>query len=278
MRECRFSRLIALCLVLIMAAACNFTPERSSTVTSPALETPAAAASPQVVENATATVQTQDMTSAPAENETSATVTVPDPLDNLLEMRSIKISLSGVHADGTSRSIDVEIDSTGNMHLQYTRPIPASEGLPEGITLPEIVPSYEVYVIDGKAFAPSESDPTWVDNPVDADFIPVLSGQMHGLDGFTTWLDLLPAGSLQPAGNETVGGFSTDKYSISGLVDGQQISGMLWYDPQTHALVKAEMHIPASLNSDPANPESGEILITLAAEKAEIPPITLPSN
>jgi hypothetical protein len=203
---------------------------------------------------------------------------VPDPLNNLLEMRSVKINLTGLRPDGTSRSIQVEIDAIGNMHLRYTLPGINAENLPEGTDLSGAPSGYEIYVIDGKAYAPSESDPTWVTNPVDSDYAPVLKSQMHGLEGFTTWLDILPTGSLQAAGNETLGGFSTDKYTVIGMVDGQQITGMLWYDPQTHSLVKADLHIPAILNSDPANPESGEFLITLVAEKAEIQPVTLPSK
>jgi hypothetical protein len=75
-----------------------------------------------------------------------------------------------------------------------------------------------------------------------------------------------------------VGGFTADKYTVSGVVSEQTISGALWYDPASHALVKAELHVPAALNSNPEAPESGEFVITLNAEKAEIAPITLPAQ
>ena len=266
MRRADISKFFALCLVVLTITACRSTSDL------PVIS------SPQVTQNPAATDQAQVPENTATASEVSAAVTVPDPLNNVLDLRSVKINLTGLRPDGTSRSIVVEIDALGNMHLQYTQPRINPADLPEGTDLSAVAIGHEVYVIDGKAYSPSESDPAWVTNPADPDYVPVLKSQMHGLEGFTTWLDILPAGSLQAAGNETLGGFSTDKYTVLGVVDGQQITGMLWYDQQTHSLVKAELHIPAILNSDPENPESGEYLITLAAEKAEIPPVTLPSN
>jgi hypothetical protein len=266
MRKNFVSCLIAPCLVIFVAAACRFTDNLPAIFSPRATENPATLGQPQEAESTTSA------------SETSTTGTAPDPLGNLLQMRSVRIDLTGLRPDGTSRSIQVEIDNIGNMHLQYTLPGITIADLPEGIDLSGVRTGYQIYVINGKAYAPSESDPNWVTNPVNTDYVPVLSSQMHGLEGFTTWLDILPTGSLQAAGNETLGGFSTDKYSVNGIVDSQQITGILWYDTETHALVKAELHIPAILNSDPANPESGEFLVTLDAEKAEITPVTLPSN
>lgn len=266
MRSAYFSTLVASCLLIFALSACNANSDQLTI------------SSPKLTQNAAATDQPQAAANTDSASEGSAPVIEPDPLNNLLELRSVNITLTGLRPDGTSRSIQVEIDALGNMHLQYTLPGINPADLPEGTDLSGVSSGHEIFVIDGKAYAPSESDPTWVNTTVDPDYMPMLKSQMHGLDGFTTWLDILPTGSLQPAGSESLGGFSTDKYTVLGVVDGQQITGMLWYDSQTHSLVNAELHIPAVLNSDPANPESGEYLITLAAEKAEIPPVTLPSQ
>jgi hypothetical protein len=264
MRRATFSTLVASCLLIFAVSACNSNSDQ------PVIS------SPQLTQNAAATDQPQTAENTAAASEASAPVIEPDPLNNLLELRSVKITLTGLRPDGTSRSIQAEIDALGNMHLQYTLPAINPADLPEGTDLSEVSFGHEIVVIDGKAYAPSESDPAWGSNPVNPDYVPVLKSQMHGLEGFTTWLDILPAGSLQAAGSETLGGFSTDKYTVLGVVGGQRLTGSLWYDSQTHSLVKAELHIPAILNSDPANPESGEYLIILVAEKAEIPPVTLP--
>lgn len=266
MTRAHLSTLVVSCLLIFALSACNSSPDQPVT------------SLPQVAQNAAATDQPQEATNTAAASEASTPVTVPDPLNNLLELRSVKITLTGLRPDGTSRSIQVEIDALGNMHLQYTSPGINPADLPEGTDLSGISFGHEIIVIDGKAYSPSESNPAWVTNPVDLNYVPVLKGQMHGFEGFTTWLDILPTGSLQPAGNETLAGFSTDKYTVLGMVDGQQVTGVLGYDSQTHSLVMAELHIPAILNSDPANPESGEYLITLVAEKVEIPPVTLPSQ
>jgi hypothetical protein len=265
MRKAYLSILAAFCLFIFALSACKSTHDQ------PVIS------SPGVAQDAAATDQPQIADTA-AVSEASTLITVPDPLNNLLELRSVKITLKGLRPDGSSRSIQVEIDALGNMRLQYTLPAINPVDLLEGTDLSGISFGHEIYVIDGKAYLPSESDPAWGSNPVDPDYIPVLKSQMHGLDGFTTWLDILPTGSLQAAGNETLGGFSIDKYTVLGKVEGQQVTGSLGYDSQTHSLVMAELHIPAVLNSDPANPESGEYLITLVAEKADIPPVTLPSN
>ena len=273
-----FSTLTAFCLIIFLAAACTLTPKPTTLPAPSSTENPAAAASPLETENSTATEETLVTESTAAANEPSAAAAAPDPLNNLLEMRSVKIHLAGLRPDGTSRSIEVEIDAAGNMHLQYTLPAINPADLPEDTNLSTDPTRYEIYVIDGNAYAPSDSDPSWTTNPVDTQYADVLSSQMHGLEGFTTWLDMLPAGSLQAAGSEEVGGFATDKYTVTGTVDSQTISGSLWYDPATHSLVKAELHVPAALNSDPEKPERGEYLITLTTEKAEVTAVALPAN
>ena len=272
MRRNLYSLLAAASFLLFLITACGGaagTPTPSTALETEVPET--LVNTPEVVETE-APIQTQE----PA--GTVEAQPIPDPLNNLLGLRSVKISLNGSRTGGGNRSIVVEIDQAGNMHISYSMPAVTVKEMPEGLILPEGDIQYEVYVIDGSAYAPSEEDPAWTTTPVSADYVVELLSQMHGLEGFTLWLDMLPAGSLEAAGGEETGGFTTDKYAVSGAVSGQLITGALWYDQASHALVKAELHVPASLDSDPAEPESGEIVITLNAEKAEISPINLPSN
>jgi hypothetical protein len=274
MRRSFFSTLFAICLISFAAAACSFLPTKSPGLTNG----PDTTVPPQITEESASIPPAEEVASTAIPVDSSITVIVPDPLNNLLELHSVKITLAALRPDGTSRSIQVEIDDVGNMHLQYTLPAINISDLPENLDFSEVQTGYEIFMIDGKAFSPSESDQSWLTNPVNTDFAPVLSSQFHSLEGFTTWLDMLPAGSLQATAGETVGGFSTDKYLINGTIGGQQITGALWYDQPTHSLVKAELHIPGVLDSSPENPETGEILITLTAEKTQIPLVSLPPN
>lgn len=199
-----------------------------------------------------------------------------DPLERLLGMRSIQFNLTALQPDGTSRSVQGEIDSTGNMHLKLHSPVSLPPDLPEKFSptlkLPE---ESELYVVDGKAYQPDDQNPAWMTTPVAEDYIVVLSNLLHGPNGPGLWLDILPAGSLQSAGRETVGGFAADKYTVNGTVHGQKITGSLWYE--SHALVQVELHIPAAL-LDPTKPAAqGERKITLEAQKASVPPVILPT-
>lgn len=230
------------------------------------------------IENTPASGQVVPTQSGGTEPTLAAIGSVPDPLDNLIQLRSISITLTGLQPDGSKQSILVEIDAEGSMHVIYSMPPVTGGELPEGADLTGLPANYEVYVIGGSAYAPSDSDPSWTANPFAVDYSSTLSDQVHELDGFTTWLDLLPKGSLKDSGIESIGGFSTNKYSVDGRINGQQVTGMLWYDSQTHSLVQAELHVPAVLDSNPDKPENGEIVITLSARQVEIAPIVLPAK
>lgn len=199
-----------------------------------------------------------------------------DPLERLIAMDSIKFNLTALQPDGTSRSVQGEIDSTGNMHLKLHSPVLLPPDMPEKFSptlkLPE---DSELFVVGGKAYQPDEQNPSWMTTPVSEDYIVVLSNLLHGQNGPGFWLDILPDGSLQSAGHETVGGFEADKYIVNGTVHGQKITGSLWYE--SHTLVRVELHIPAAL-LDPNKPAvQGERKITLEAQKASVPPVVLPT-
>ncbi len=200
----------------------------------------------------------------------------PDPLNDLLLLRSVRITLTSQRPNESLKTIAVEIDSYGNMHIRYDMPVIITEQLPPGLNVSKPVSSYEVYVIDEKAFMPSETNPDWRLNPIASKYSSSLSDQMHSLDGFVLWLDILPKGSLEYSGSESLGGFSANRFTINGLIIDQYVTGMLWYDNLTNALVKAELHVPANLDHTGGEPVDGEIFIQLDAERAEIPPVKLP--
>lgn len=273
MRGVSLSKWFSLCLVVILASACQSSANSSKGTAVSTLSASAATTEPTQGETAT-----QEELVTEAEVDEIATQPLPDPLENLLALRPVKINLSASLPDGTSRSMDVEIDPAGNMVIHVTHPPITSVDLPEEITLTQDNIAYEVYVIDGLVYTPSKDDPDWRNNPVEMDYYVTLSEQMHGFEGFTAWLDMLPAGSLQATDAEAIGGFSTSTYLLNGIVGGQTITGALWYDQTSHALVKAELHVPAVLASNPETPESGEILITLLAENTDVAPVSLPSE
>jgi hypothetical protein len=199
-----------------------------------------------------------------------------DPLERLLEMRSIQFTLAALQPNGAARSVQGEIDSRGNMHLQLHDLVALPADLPEKFSATSLITEdYELYVVDGKTYQPDDRNPAWMTTPLAEDYVVALSHQLHGPNGPGLWLNILPAGSLQPAGGETVGGFAADKYTVNGTVHGQKITGALWY--AAHALVQVELHIPAGL-LDPTQPAvQGELKITLETQKADIAPMTLPS-
>ncbi len=133
-------------------------------------------------------------------------------------------------------------------------------------------------MIGDKAYSPNDQDPTWRTTPFDDAYPASLSLELHRWESPAFWLNVLPAGSIQPAGSESVGGFTADKYTVHGTVNGQTITGTLWEEPQADALVQAELHIPAALLSAPSQPQAGEMLITLKAHKADIAPAVLPAQ
>lgn len=262
--------LAAILLVLLVVSACQSTTEGPSPSPTPLT----------AVEAETTTSPSEDL--APTETASSPSPSLeteaPDPLNRLLELRSVSLLLTGTRPDGALRSIAVQTDAVGNQQVVFTSPAFNPSETLEGLTLPEGDRRYEVYVIENKAYAPSDTDPGWMTQPTSEDYFPQLSSQMHNLEGFTTWLDLLPNGSLLPAGTEETGGFQSDKYEVSGLIDDQAVTGFLWYDQASHSLIKAEIRVPAILDSGLLEPAEGDILITLSAENKVIPPITLPEG
>jgi hypothetical protein len=268
----RPQRFVCLLLAWILLLSCSWLPLPAG-VTPPPVNAPKQATGEATRASSQAVPGAETVT--PGIEETGTTE--PDPLDRLLAMRSIKFNLTSLKWDGSSHSIDVEIDSAGNMHVKHSPPVIDPALLPNGFDPKMLPPSHEVYVVDGKAYHLSEQNPDWITTPVYENYIQMLAQEMHGPDGPAIWLDMLPAGSIHAAGKDNVGGFGADKYTVNGQIDGQSISGTIWFEPQADALVQAELHIPASLLSDPTQPQKGELKISLNAQKANVPLVSLPA-
>jgi hypothetical protein len=270
---------LTLLLFWMVSLACGFQYNFGSSGTS----TPAPSSTQQLTgKTGISQPSVSTGTDQPAGGEMTATavddLTQPDPLDHLLGMHSIKFDLITTRPDGTIRSLDGEIDSTGNMHLIFGYKGFDLSGTPKGFDPKALPDSAEMYVIDGKAYQLDEQNPDWSTIPIDENYGQTLSQELHGMEGPALWLNILPAGSIQPAGQENIGGFAADKYTVDGLVDGQKISGTLWEEPKTDALVQAELHVPAALLSSPDKPMNGELKVNLQAQKADVTPVTLPSS
>jgi hypothetical protein len=212
----------------------------------------------------------------PAADNSQADVTQPDPLDHLLALHSVQIDLGITRPDGSSRSIQISTDKSGNMDLKFKESAPDASNLPKGFDLQAIKTDSELLAVGGKAYVRSDQDPNWMSTPVDDAYPQTLAQELHGMDGPALWLNLLPDGSIQPAGQDTVGGFAVDKYTVYGKVENQVISGTLWEEPQSDALVQAELHVPGALMSPPDQPQPGELKILIKAQKADVPLVVLP--
>ena len=263
-----FHFLLVMLAIYLTSLACtlpiNLGSSNKSTVGAQATVQPTNIENPQQLQS------TNSPTNTPSNNT--------DPLDHLLDLHSVQFTFTILRIDGSSRSINAQIDSVGNMHVTIGYSGYTLGQLPENYDIKSMPASSDVYVIDGKMYIPSKQDPNWMNNPIQQDFKQYLSTWLHGSEGPALWLEILPTGSITKAGNETVGGFAAVKYLVNGSVANQVISGTLWEDPQTDALVQADLHIPGPFLSTPDKPQSGELKISLTAQKINIPPISLPAG
>jgi len=214
---------------------------------------------------------------APAPVSTDIPTPVPGPLDWLLALRSVKIEQSTTFPNGNTYSYVIEIDSTGNMRITENKPVVMYTGdLPKNtnIDISKFNGAETLYVIDGKAYEPDNFDLGWRTTPVDDDYVQTLSGILNGADGPGLWLDILTDDAFTTAGNENVGGFDTNKYNVNGQFNGQTISGTVWFEPKTDALIKAELTVPAAL-MNPSD-QTGIYKITLDTQQTAIETVTLP--
>jgi hypothetical protein len=250
--------------ILLAILACNFFQQpATNTLPSPV---PGNSSEPA------STIEATEVQSASDESTPDA----PDPLDYLLNLRSIQINMTALYPDKTSNSVQGEIDAAGNLHLRFIPANIAPPDVTQNLEVPALPHDFEVYVVDGTDYQLNSEDNRWSAGPEPIDYWMKLSEQLHGPEGPGLWLDTLPKGSLQSAGEETVGGFTTQKADVNGAVAGQTITGSLWFDEESQALIQVELHIPAELLNAAGEPAQGELKIMLKAQKADIPAINVP--
>jgi hypothetical protein len=162
------------------------------------------------------------------------------------------------------------------MDLKFNESALEMTDMPKGFDPKALKSDSELLVVGGKAYLSNDQDPTWMSTPVEDNFPQTFAQELHGMESPALWLNMLPDSSIQPAGKDNVGGFLVDKYVVNGKVNNQVISGTLWEEPQSDALVQAELHVPGALLSPPDQPQPGELKIMLKAQKADVPPVTLP--
>jgi hypothetical protein len=279
-------RFIIVLLAILALISCNFltnlvsnpsplpstTSNQGGNGTSVVAQNPSGGEEPNT-ENSGGTPTVTEQVPAPNENATAE----PDPLDHLMNLRSVVIHLTSQRPDDSSSSTQVEIDSAGNMHVKYSLPAQDPKLLPSWFDISHVPTANELFVVDGKAYQHDDSNPAWMITPIDEHYVQTLSEVLHGPDGVAEWLDILPNGSLTSAGQESVGGFETDKYTVNGMVDGKTIIGGLWYEPQSDALIKADLHVPAAIYDVTDNSLTGELTIDLDTQQSDVPLVTLPT-
>ena len=200
----------------------------------------------------------------------------PDPLDRILDLRSVAFTLTTQRPDGSIRTITGQIDEYGSLHITINEPAYDISGMPAGLERPAENPVVEFYVLNDHVYIPDAVEENWKTVSIDSNCRTSFSRELHGMESPALWLDLLPAGSVTPASSEDSGGFHAQCYAVSGQISDQTVTGKFCKDPQTNTLLAAELHVPAALLSTPDDPQSGEMVITLKVEKMEVPPITLP--
>ena len=272
MKKTSCSTRIYMCLAIIMAlntAACGLSPA-SQRMSEPLPAESTEAASSPLPPSTLLSVPAVDIPALdPLADEN-------DPLDNLLTLRSVQFILDSQYPDGSRRTIRCEIDNAGNMHILTDEPAMDDSGMPKDRPPQGISPQVEIFVLDGKAYTPDDLNPNWKTVPVDDNFIPNFTIELHGMDGPALWLNLLPADSIFKEDIESVGGFDAQRYRVQGKIGGEEVSGVFWKTPQTNTLVQVELHIPAALTNLPDEPSSGKLVITLKTQKVAIADITLP--
>jgi len=273
MPNSRLQKAVVLLLAGMVLLACSFPSLAASPKNTPAAVRPTAgktSASPAPHQAASSPAPQAEQ----AVSSTAFPTREPDPLDRLLGLRSVKIDLSALHPDGKSRTILVEIDSSGNMHVQESFPVMDAKVLPKDTDPNSFVSLGELFVLQGKAYHPDPRNPDWKTTPVDENFNQTLANELHGADGPAMWLDILPEGSIHAAGNDSVGGFAADKYLVDGKVGDQPISGTIWFEPKADALIQAELTVPAALLG--SSGQTGVLKISLNTQQASIPLVKLP--
>ncbi len=240
--------LISLALLVLLAAACIL-PTRLPGSSTPSESPPVNTASPEQV----------------------GTAAGPDMISATLGLRSVSITLSASYPDGSVHSLFAQIDASGNIHL--TQPF----SLPPDVQLERTPESdgwnqFEIYIVNGHAYTLTGGE----EISEDAILLTVLEDALRGPQGPGLWLIWAGTKDLEPAAHEQAGGFSAIRYPMNAALEEGTITGTIWMDGVSLALVRADLKISPLLFSDPASPANGDLSIKLDVVREDIPQIKLP--
>lgn len=260
--------------VVILSGACSPAPR--------AIQPPAQSAAPSVSAPVASATATRPAAASPtkttaAENPTAPVAPAAPAMEALLAqtlaLRQVKISLSTIYPAWNSQTVTAEVDAAGNYHLVRKVAGTPPAGSPQGTGAPDYT---ELFVVSGAVYGPDKTG-TVVKSAVTG-LADQLRSLLNGSGGPILWLKVLPKGSLAAQGEEPKGGFQAKKYAVQGRVEGSTITGTIWVDIATGALVAAELDVPGALLSIPSKPAKDPLQVRFQAEKAIVAPITAPAG
>jgi hypothetical protein len=193
-------------------------------------------------------------------------------LDGTAALRSAKFHLDIVYADGAPKKWTAEIDSAGNTHLSIKVPMTAAftADQPPDAPLPG---DFELFIVGGAAYTRIGGE-----GPAarDDSYLTLFADLLDGPEGPGLWLNILPAEDYTPAGTESYGGFTAAKYTVDGQLEKGAVSGTIWVDDQSGALVGADLVVSDGLFFPPGSDRSGDVRITLTGRRMDVPAVVLP--
>jgi hypothetical protein len=191
-------------------------------------------------------------------------------LQATLTLRSVMIELEPTYSDDRSKPVLIQVDTSGNIHLSMPLSIPDDTVAVSDFTAP---PDFELFIIDGTAYTRIGAD---IPLTPDDSYLSMVEDLLFGPEGPGLWLALIPVDGFTAAGSETFGGFSTTKYAVDGPVNVFYVTGTIWVDEESSALVGADLLIPEGLFFPAGSGLSGDVRISFLVEKMDISPITTP--
>ncbi len=265
-------------LLLAGAPGCQLLSPRPTEAPNAAVAVTATAAAAPATADATATenptATAEAATAIPAATVAAVTTVEPPPpdeIDALLALRSVRITLKIDREGDGSRELAAEIDGAGNMRIANIS-TGTENNLPEEMYVGMSAVQHEFIIAAGQAYRRDGEGGQWAPAPGLADY---LERSLRGSEGPGLWMRLAQD-ARQPRGSEEAGGFRTQHYAFSKLIDVDTASGDLWVDEASGALVRAELEIPGVLFTHSNGGVHYPVKITLEVVPAEVEPVKLP--
>jgi hypothetical protein len=171
--------------------------------------------------------------------------------------------------DGT-RELAAEIDAGGNVRMINTS-TGAESDIPAELYVGFDALQHEILVIDGHAYRQDGEESAWLPAPGLEDY---LERSLRGSEGPGLWMRLLAA-DRETRGTQAAGAYQAEQFHLAGLVDEAEVSGDIWLDAASGALVRADLEVPGHLYAYSGGGAHYPVVISMKVEPAEIEPVTL---